>query len=408
MQKIDQKKLVYIVNLSTELAGIYDFDMLLQKLLEKARHFANADAGSIYIKEGELLKFSASQNETMQARLGEGKKLPFTVFTIPINNSSIVGYVAGNGKIVNLKDAYRIPAKIPYKLSKSFDKINNYRTKSMLTIPCKNGQGDVIGVLQLINARDKKGNIIPFDKSDIYLYSHFAYNAAVALERAKLLRTFILRTIGMSELRDPAETGAHVNRVGAYAVEIYDTWAQSKKLSAKHIEQQKDVLRIAAMLHDVGKVAISDMILKKPGRFTPEEYEIMKAHTYLGAKLFNDPSSTFDVAARDVILNHHERWDGNGYPGYVDNEGHPLPDKTLPNGKAMGKKGEEIPLFGRIVAIADVFDALSSRRVYKEAWTDDEVIKEIKAQAGHQFDPELVEAFLASLDQINSIRKQYQ
>ena len=125
-RKIDQKKLVYIVNLSNELADIYDLDMLLQKLLEKARKFALADAGSIYIKEGELLKFSASQNETMQARLGEGKKLPFTAFTIPINNSSIVGYVAGNGRMVNLKDAYRIPAKVPYKLSKNFDKINNY------------------------------------------------------------------------------------------------------------------------------------------------------------------------------------------------------------------------------------------------------------------------------------------
>jgi response regulator RpfG family c-di-GMP phosphodiesterase len=163
---------------------------------------------------------------------------------------------------------------------------------------------------------------------------------------------------------------------------------------------------MAAMLHDVGKVAISDMILKKPARFTEEEYNIMKGHTYLGAKLFKDKQSEFDEVALDIALTHHDRWDGRGYPGYIDIEtGEAL--KKNKEGKAISRKGTDIPIWGRIVAIADVYDALSSKRAYKEAWDEDAVLNEMKKLSGLNFDPELVDIFFDVLPNIKHISERY-
>jgi len=160
------------------------------------------------------------------------------------------------------------------------------------------------------------------------------------------------------------------------------------------------------MLHDVGKVAISDVILKKPAKFTPEEYAIMQHHTIYGAQLFEDAYSPLDIVALDISLNHHENWDGTGYPGWID----PFTGTLLKvdsEGKPLGKKGEEIPLVGRIVALADVFDALSSRRVYKDPWTQDDVLEEIRKLAGTKFDPELVNVFFEIFPNIQQIRSLY-
>jgi response regulator RpfG family c-di-GMP phosphodiesterase len=210
--------------------------------------------------------------------------------------------------------------------------------------------------------------------------------------------------IQMAEMRDPKETGAHVNRVGSYAVVLYETWARRRDIDPVTLERQRDRLRMAAMLHDVGKVAIPDHILKKPGRFTEEEFLTMQQHTLHGARLFLNPLSDFDHAAAEVALTHHERWDGKGYPGYVDPAtGLPLPDKTDDQGSALPRKGEEIPLFGRIVALADVYDALSHQRVYKEAWEEERVLGLIRDGSGTQFDPELVEIFFECLDTFQQI-----
>jgi len=119
----------------------------------------------------------------------------------------------------------------------------------------------------------------------------------------------------MAEMRDPKETGAHVNRVASYSIEIYERGQEKEGIDEKEIAGKRDVLRMAAMLHDVGKVAISDVILKKPAKLTEDEYSIMKQHTVLGAELFLNGHSEFDKAAMEVSLNHHERWDGKGYPG---------------------------------------------------------------------------------------------
>jgi HD-GYP domain-containing protein (c-di-GMP phosphodiesterase class II) len=401
-------RLMKILNLGLEISQIKDIDLLLEKILSEARAFTNCDAGSIYIKEGNELRFSYAQNDTMLRQLPPGRKLPYSTFSIPINNSSIAGYVAANGTILNIADVYEIAESYPFSFNRSYDDVTGYRTCSMLTIPLKNFRNAVIGVLQLINVLDGHGKAIPFAQDCEEIILHFANNAANAVERAKMTREIILRMNKMAEMRDPKETGPHVNRVAAYSVALYEAWAGKHGLSQDEIDKNRDVLRMSAMLHDVGKVAISDTILKKPGRFTPDEFQVMKLHTLFGANLFSDIYSEFDESAGVVALNHHERWDGKGYPGYIEPLTHcPLPGYETDNGAARGKQGEEIPLFGRIVALADVYDALSCRRCYKEAWDNDEVLNTIREEAGKQFDPELVAIFFECVDSFQQIEKLY-
>jgi len=401
-------KLKKILHLGFEISQIKDIDLMLEKILGEARGFTNCDAGSIYIKEGDNLRFSYAQNDTLQRQLPPGRKLPYSTFSIPIDNQSIAGYVASNDTILNIPDVYQLADFYPFSFNSSYDVLTGYRTCSMLTIPLSNFRNEVIGVLQLINAMDSSGEVCPFADDDEEIIIYFANTAANALERAKMTREIILRMNKMAEMRDPKETGPHVNRVAAYSVALYEAWARKQGLSQDEIDKNRDVLRMSAMLHDVGKVAISDTILKKPGRFTPEEFQVMKLHTLYGANLFSDIYSDFDESAGIVALNHHERWDGKGYPGHIDQLTQlPLPGFESENGGARGKLGDEIPLFGRIVALADVYDALSCRRCYKEAWDESEVLNTIREEAGKQFDPEVVDVFLGCVDTFKQIEKLY-
>ncbi|MGD8256277.1 MAG: HD domain-containing protein [Desulfobacterales bacterium] len=405
----EKEKLDTLTRLGVDLNRVQDVDILMERILTEARRFVNADAGSIYIRDKDKLYFTYTQNETLQQRLHEGEKLIYSTFTVPINKNSIAGYVADTGQPLNLSDVYRIDSTRPYHFDKEFDEATRYVTRSVLTLPLITSNGAVLGILQIINAQSESGQVIPFTFSDEQMMMHFASVAAVALARAQMTRAILLRMMKMAEMRDPKETGAHVNRVGGYAVEIYEKWALRHNCSQKEVDKNRDILRMASMLHDVGKVAISDLILKKPGRFDANEFEIMKKHTLYGAQLFLDRQSDFDEAAAQVALNHHERWDGEGYPGRVDvKTGKPLEGSSCFDGKACGKKAEEIPLYGRIVAIADVFDALSTQRVYKEAWDESDVLAKIEEGAGRHFDPELVEIFLSCLDIIRSIQRRYQ
>lgn len=404
----EQEKLDRITTLGIDLSQVQDLDVLMETILSEARRFVNADAGSIYIREDDILHFTYTQNDTLQRRLPAGEKLIYSTFEMKIDKESIAGYVAATGDLLNLPDVYSLGPSAPYHFNKSFDRNNRYVTRSVLTIPLTNPTGYVMGVLQVINPEDEENQIIPFSEHDEMMMMSFASIAAVALERARMTRAILLRMIRMAEMRDPKETGAHVNRVAGYAIELYERWGRARGISDKKIARDRDVLRMAAMLHDAGKVAISDLILKKPGRFTKEEYEIMKQHTVLGARLFLDRQSDFDEAALQVVLNHHERWDGKGYPGFIDvATGDPIPGHTDEIGLALGKKGEENPIYGRIVALADVFDALSSARVYKEAWSEADVLETIEEESGAQFDPEVVRIFFASLDALRSIQKRY-
>ncbi|MBN2419759.1 MAG: GAF domain-containing protein, partial [Deltaproteobacteria bacterium] len=247
----EKEKIDLITQISLDINQVKDIDILLERILTNVRLFFNADAGSIYLKNGDELKFSYSQNNTIRKRSSNSRKLIYNTFTMPINNRSIAGYVAMKKKAVSIPDVYKLDRSVPYKFDSEFDEISGYRTRSMLTVPIINQRGNILGVLQVINAMDRDGNIIPFDDSDQPLVMHFATSAGLAIERAQTTRNIILRMISMAEMRDPKETGAHVNRVGAFSVEIYEEWAREKNIPIKEVEIQKDVLRMAAMLHDV-------------------------------------------------------------------------------------------------------------------------------------------------------------
>ena len=154
-------KLERVLEFESEISKVRDIDLLLEKILGEARCFTNADAGSIYIREGDSLKFSYTQNDTLQSQLPSGKKLIYSTFATPINSNSISGHVAVTGQPLNIPDAWEIPQGTPYSFNRSYDELSGYRTRSMLTIPLTSQRGDVAGVLQLINAKDEKGSVIP-------------------------------------------------------------------------------------------------------------------------------------------------------------------------------------------------------------------------------------------------------
>jgi HD-GYP domain-containing protein (c-di-GMP phosphodiesterase class II) len=399
----ESERLRTLLTVSEELDNTADLDSLLDLILSQARSFTSADAGTIYLIEGDRLRISYnSQSGRLTAGDGQDNRSLYLDLTIPMDRTSIAGYVAVTGETLSIADAYALGNDVPYRFNRAFDEEVGYRTVSMLTVPLKTNRGKTVGVLQLINALDPDTDTpLPFRDRDKLYVSLFAKNAAVAIERASLTRLIILRMIRMAQLRDPTETGAHVNRVAAYSIEIYERWAQRNRVPSEERLRNKDLLRLGAMLHDVGKIAIPDAILKKPGRLTDEERHTMQLHAVYGARLFAESESEFDAVAREIILNHHERWDGGGYPGKIDD----LMAEPVTLGK--GKAGEEIPLFGRIVALADVYDALVSRRAYKEAWTEEKVFETLQEEAGYQFDPTVVELFFEIYQTITAIRGRY-
>ncbi len=407
----DQYKLQQIIDFSLEITQIQNVDVLLEKILSAARKLVSADAGTIYIKDGNTLKFSHTQNDTLQKRLPPGEKLIYRTFSVPISHNSISGYVASTGEIINIPDVYQLNTdQVPYAFDRSYDEKTHYLTQSMLTIPLKNNRNAVIGVMQLINAQNRKDEVVPFFKYDIPLIRIFANNAAMAIERAQLTRAKILGMIRiLTELRDPEETEAHVNRVGAYSAEIYEAWVHKKGVSQAEIDTDTEMLRMAAMLHDIGKLAIPHNIRKKPGKLTAEEYKIIKQHTVKGAQmLLRSSQSEYEEVAVQIALNHHERWDGRGYPGYTNLlNSQVIPGYEDEQGRARGKRGEEIPVFGRVVAIADVYDSLSCCRVYRKALKEAKVLEILKKGAGKSFEPVMIDAFFSKFDTIRTIGQQF-
>ena len=397
-----EKKLQRIIESEKILNEIQDMDILLERVLTEARGIVHADAGSIYILENNLLKIRYAQNDTQQRKLAPGQKLPFKYFSFPLDAKSMCASCVITKQIVNEADAYAISPDKTYSFNRQSDMLSGYRTKSAIAIPLISPSGNVLGVLQIINAQDQDGNIISFDDdAELYL-KHFASSATQALERTYLTREMVIRMVEMAGFRDPKETGNHVNRVASYAVEIYDKWAYNHNVPAEDFNKFRDALKIAAMLHDVGKVGISDVILRKPGRFTEEEFSVIKGHTYIGASLFKNKQSPLDNMAYDVALHHHEWWNGAGYPGKIDMDTIDI-YQPLKN-QREGLIGEDIPLAARIVAVADVFDALSSKRVYKDAWSEENALIEIQQNAGKQFDPEVVMAFFEVIPRIREIQ----
>ena len=197
------------------------------------------------------------------------------------------------------------------------------------------------------------------------------------LEETQREVLFTMGAIGENRSR---ETGNHVRRVAEYSRVL--------ALAAGMNLRQADMLKQASPMHDIGKVAIPDAILNKPGTLTPEEFNYMKKHAILGHEMLRHSKLPLLKMAATVALEHHERWDGTGYP--------------------RGLKGKDISLVGRITAVADVFDALGSPRIYKPAWKDEAIFALFRKERGHQFDPFLINLFFENLSQLLQIREHYQ
>jgi len=208
----ERQKIDLIAQITLDINKVKDIDILLERILTNVRKFSNADAGSIYLKEGDELKFSYTQNETLQQRLDHGKKLIFNTFSIPIDDNSIAGYAAKERKVLNIPDVYNMNNGQSYTWDSHFDILSDYRTRSMLTVPMTDQRGDLLGVMQVINARDEQGEVIPFAQSDEPLILHLATTAALSVDRAQMTRDIILRMISMAELRDPKETSSKNGR----------------------------------------------------------------------------------------------------------------------------------------------------------------------------------------------------
>jgi len=192
-------------------------------------------------------------------------------------------------------------------------------------------------------------------------------------------RETVFRLCKAAEYRDP-ETGAHILRMAHYSQLI----ARGMGLSV----DDQELLLEAAPMHDIGKVGIADKILLKPGRLDTEEFEVMKQHAIFGYELLQGSSSRVLQAGAEIARGHHEKFDGSGYPG--------------------GISGLDIPVFSRIVAVADVFDALTSERPYKKAWTLEAAVDFLVAGSGKHFDPDCVQAFLNAWESVMEIRNRYQ
>lgn len=175
------------------------------------------------------------------------------------------------------------------------------------------------------------------------------------------------------------ETGFHVKRVAEYSRLLGQLYGLTK--------EESDVLYFASPMHDIGKVGIPDAILKKPGKLDKDEWTIMMTHAEIGYNILKDSKRSILQAAATIAYEHHEKWDGSGYPN--------------------AKSADDIHIYGRITALADVFDALGSKRCYKEAWSNEETLSFIQEQKGKHFDPKLVELFINNIDIFLVIKEKY-
>jgi putative two-component system response regulator len=201
----------------------------------------------------------------------------------------------------------------------------------------------------------------------------------VRMEELKASRLAIVQRLGLAAEYKDNETGLHVIRMSHFS--------QILGLAAGMNEQQADDLLHAAPMHDVGKIGIPDRILQKAGPLDPDEWKVMQSHALIGAEIIGEHGDGMLKLAHEIAMTHHEKYDGSGYP--------------------KGLAGDAIPLTGRIVAIADVFDALTSIRPYKRAWTEEEAIDYLVQQKGKHFDPVLVDLFVAQLPAIRTVRERW-
>lgn len=356
-----------LLDVTRALAAEISLDDLLELIIARSALLLDAERSSVFLADlqrGEIWTRAAHLSEMKEIRL-------------PVDGPGLATHVARTGETINLADAYD-----DLRFNQNVDQATGWRTKSMLVMPMRNHQQQIIGVFQVMNRRSGR-----FDADDEEILAALASSAAIAVENASLyaeqkvfLDSFVETMAATIDAKDH-QTSGHTERVTAYSVAI----AEACGLVPADIE----IIRLAAILHDYGKIAIADAILAKPGKLTDDEFRIMREHaryTKLMLSRIRFPHGMTSIP--DIAAQHHERMDGRGGP--------------------WGLKGEEITFGSRIIAVADVFDALTSRRYYKEALPFEQAVESICQEAGTAFDPVVIAAFNRAAAAIREIYQQHQ
>ena len=291
-----KKQLKDLNKIGIALSAEHNLDRLLEMIVKKVRHFTRADAGSLYIKEEDSLNFVVAQNDTLDRK--DPGRAPFKSFKLEISKKSIAGYAALTGELLNIRDVYSLSKTTPYQFDSSFDRNMNYRTGSMLVVPMKDHQDEIIGVLQLINSLNKEGNPVPFEKEYEGLVSSLASQAAVAIRNAKLIKeikdlfkSLVEYSASAIDARSP-HTAGHSRRVATYAMRIAKAIAAQKEgpfAKIRFSDEELEELNYAAWLHDMGKIGVREHVLEKSDKLSLGRMEaIANRFNYIKKSLENE------------------------------------------------------------------------------------------------------------------------
>ena len=340
-----------------KIAAERKMDNLLVLMADLGRSMVSADRCSLW-----LIDRDSKELWTKVAHGVDELRIPM--------DAGFVGYSVRTGEPLLIQNAYQDP-----RFDRRSDEKTHYHTTSVLTVPLLDTEGNVMGVFQAIN---KQGNDQVFSQQDLERLALTAVYSAKTVESARLIaeqeatQREIIHILGEASEYRSKETGDHIQRVA----EISFILAKYYGLPIEEAER----IRLAAPMHDLGKIGVPDAVLNKPGKLTEVEFGQMKGHATIGEEMLKTSKRALLQFAASIAGSHHERWNGRGYP--------------------RGLKGEMIPLAGRICAVADVLDALSSPRCYKEPWPEERIREEFANQRGEQFQPELVDLLLEHWDEI--------
>lgn len=273
---------------------------LLELVVREVRRFTRADAGSLYFKAGNQLRFQVAQNDTLAGR-NRAPASAFRPYPIPLDKRSIAGYVAVTGETLNITDVYQLSGDAEYHFNPDFDERNDYRSRSMLVLPLSHHDKEIIGVLQLINALDEKGNVTVFDTDHVELVTSLASQAAVAIENARLISAIhevfaalVRYSASAIDARSP-HTAGHSRRVATYCLRLaraVNDETDGPFANVFFSDKELEELNYAAWLHDIGKIGVREEVLEKADRLTPaameliaSRFEMIKLAILYGARL---------------------------------------------------------------------------------------------------------------------------
>ena len=343
-------------------------------IVSEALALTNAQMGAILMREGDFLRSMAARTEMS---LDDESMHAFVASRFSLERESLCGQVLLEDKIFNLADIRTLPEGRPAVLWPEFAHFKTDQFRSLLALPLKTPQSGYMGILILLNARPTDEAVGPFDSQIEEMMLAVAAQYALAIQNVRWTQelhqayqdTLYRLSLVAKYREDPS--GAQIRRVSRYSGLL----AEALGLPEETVEK----IRVASALYDIGKLGIPEAILLKPGRLTPEEFEHMKQHTSVGAVILGGSKTEILQIAERIALSHHEKFDGTGYP--------------------YRQAGADIPLEGRIVALAEVFDALTTLRPYKEPMSFEAAVETVRAESGKHFDPTVVEAFLKRKDE---------